>query len=176
MRTYAFFLLSISSLYAAKPFLPMSYTISLERNDEVYEGWRRRLTLKVNEISVGYVEYTIATTRGCRSFVHYLHVNQSHRNKKGYGKVLFYTALKDIVQAGSKRIELQRCPFDLSYDDNFVQRDTQLKKWYSMFGFKEKNDGTDYMQLINPALLRGIEVVSRFTDSEVQFNLEQKRA
>ena len=162
---------SIGFLNAGKAFLPLSYTLALIENRELTDGTFRIVSLRINDQPVGNVEYTIS--RSHRSFIHFLHVDKDHRTRKGYGKLLFYTALKDIVQAGSTKIELQRQPYDLGYTDDFVIRDNQLKLWYGAFGFKEKNDGTDYMQLVNPSLLRRVGVVSRFTDSEIKFNLEK---
>lgn len=165
-------LVGIGSLNAA--FMPLSYTLALIESTETYEGMHRILSLSIGHTPVGEVEYTIADQGRGKSFIHFLHVEREYRQKKGYGKLLFYTALKDIVQAGSSQVELQRHPFDLKYNESFEMRDNQLKRWYGTFGFVEKNDGTDYMQLVNPALLRNVEVVSRFSNSEITFNLERR--
>ncbi len=169
-------LISFGAISAAKKFMPLSYTLALTDNRKTYKGMYRILSLKINDTYVGSVEYTISKVSGYRSFIHYLHVDKNYRNHKGYGKLLFYTALKDIVQAGSTQIELQRQPYDLKYDDNYSVRDDQLKKWYGAFGFKEKRSGTEYMKLVNPALLKKIVVVSEFSDSDITFNLERQRS
>jgi hypothetical protein len=177
MRFYLLLLCtSLNSLQAAKEFFPLSYTMSLVFNNKTIFGTQRTLALKINDAEVGQVKYTIADKPSTEpSFVNLLHINQSYRNHKGYGKLLFYSALRDIVQSGGAPIELQRYPFDLAYGDEFVTRDEQLKKWYSAFGFKEKAPGSPYMRLQEPTPLTTIDVVPQFSEGDVSFALQQRK-
>lgn len=159
-----------NTLAAAKPFKPLSYTITLTANEKRMDSIFRTLALAINGEVVGAVTYEIQLNNQRASFIHQLHVAQSHRKHKGYGKVLLYQALKDIVQSGSTFIELERYPFDLKPSDDRATRDAQLIKWYREFGFQQK--GNNLMKL-NLARLLKTEVVSSFSDDGITFTFRK---
>ncbi len=158
-------------LMCKKPFLPLSYTIALVENEKKGKSISRMLQLAINDVYVGGIVYTIQLDMRQPSFINQLHIEQSYRNHKGYGKVLLYQALKDILQSGSASVELERCPFDLPSTDNAEERNEQLKKWYRSFGFQDDNNSR--IMRLNPRKLLSTEVVPNFTDNDITFSFRK---
>lgn len=175
MAHVAHYLQKVLLLFVLMPqvcraFQPISYTIALTENEANGLVISRTLLLAINETSVGSIRYEIQLDPSKPSFIHALHIEQPFRNHKGYGKVLLYHALKDILQAGSPGVELVRCAFDLSPAEDADLRDEQLKKWYRQFGFQEQ--GERIMKL-NPRKLLATEVVPHFTGTDITFGFRK---
>jgi ribosomal protein S18 acetylase RimI-like enzyme len=168
----SFTILSLATVsYSWGGFDPLSYKIALLENSQPHESRIcRRLALGINDKFVGDVRYDISLDPDRPSFISQLHVLQCARNHKGYGKVLLYAALKDIVQSGSTIVELDRCPFDLRSGDNPQKRDKQLKKWYRSFGFKDRKYGN---MRLNTRKLLNVEVVPTFSDEDITFSFRK---
>lgn len=151
-------------------FQPISYTIALTENESRNMVISRTLLLAINDTYVGSIRYEIRLHSTQPSFIHALHIEQAFRNNKGYGKVLLYHALKDILQEGSASVELVRCAFDLSPSEDAHVRDEQLKKWYRNFGFQEQGDR---VMRLNPRKLLSTEVVPHFTEKDITFGFRK---
>ena len=155
--------------------IPSSYKLMLVRNYIEMNSLSRELHLHINDKPVGYVTYRVSKDNNYPSYINLLHVDQNARSKNGYGKALLYHALKDIANAGSTRVELSRCPYDLKATDNFAIRDNQLKKFYGDFGFTDKPGCGSSMLLLNPKYFMKANVEPDWTDSgDIKFKLLRK--
>jgi hypothetical protein len=163
-------ILLVPMSYASAYFQPISYTIALTENDESNMVITRRLLLAINNTYVGSIRYEIRPHSSQPSFIQSLHIEQAFRTSKGYGKVLLYHALKDILQEGSTSVELVRCAFDLSPSEDAHLRDEQLKGWYRKFGFQEQGDR---VMRLNPRKLLSAEVVPNFTEKDITFDFRK---
>ncbi len=157
--------------FLASSNLPLSYTITLTKSKKSETLIYRVLSLAINGQEVGQVRYSIMLDKRAPGYINELHIEQPFRNNKGYGKLLLYQALKDILQSGNEGVELERYPFDLPGTDDPGLRDAQLKKWYKSFGFQE-NKNSRIMKL-DPRKLLSTEVVSNFSDDDITFTFRK---
>lgn len=164
-------ILCFSPFISSTTHLPLSYTISLIKSLKSKDSTYRILSLSINGQEVGQVRYSIMHDTKTPSYINELHIEQPFRNHKGYGKLLLYQALKDILQSGNPSVELERYPFDLPCTDNPEERDTQLKKWYKSFGFRE--DKSSRIMKLDPRKLLSTEVVSNFSDDDITFTFRK---
>ena len=163
--------LSITPFLFSSGNIPLSYTIALTKNKKRDDSVYRILSLSINGQEVGQVRYSIMLDKKTPSYINELHIEQPFRNHKGYGKLLLYQALKDILQSGSASVELERWPFDLPRTDDPGLRDIQLKEWYKSFGFKEKENSR--IMTLDPRKLLSTEVVSNFSDDDITFSFRK---
>lgn len=117
-----------------------SYTVALDLQEEHTNGTYKKISLRINNTLAGIVDYTIAPTIDKISMIHHLHVEKDFRAHNGCGKMLLRHAVDDMLDHKRDTIELYRYPYDLKPEDDFTQRDAQLKSWYMQFGFEDKKD------------------------------------
>ncbi len=154
-------------LFAVQP--PYGYSVQLTYNQIMGAEVHRTLELTINRERAGHVNYTISRVATKPSFISYLFVEKKFRGVIGCGKMLLYSAVNDILLDGSRSIELDRHPFDLTPAESFYLRDDQLKKWYTDFGFAESRAHKGKMKLVDPSEFLKIQVVTSFTDQGVVF-------
>ncbi len=154
-------------LFALQP--PYGYSVHLTHNQIMGAEVHRTLELTINCEPAGHVNYKVSRIATKPSFIGYLFVEKKFRGVIGCGKMLLYSAVNDILLDGGRSIELDRHPFDLAPTESFFQRDDQLKKWYTDFGFAESSTHKGKMILVDPSEFLRIQVVTSFTDEGVIF-------